>query len=168
MQYAVFDPAGFPTAFYDKRVSGLRKRPVYGEVPEPTEENPNPAPPLLGYEDNPDCKIPAEAIALTPEQYSELTNNAGLRRWENGRVVEYVPPTIEPVTVLPAVTLWERLTEAEAEQVDAAMATEPFRTRQIFMTANTFRSDHELWPLLVQMATDLFGEERAAELLSVA
>lgn len=72
------------------------------------------------------------------------------------------------VKILPAVTLWERLTEAEAEQVNAAMATQPFRTRQIFLTANTFRSDHELWPLLEQMATDLFGEERAAELLSPA
>jgi len=69
------------------------------------------------------------------------------------------------VSVLPSVTLWERMSPSEAEQVEAAMATQPFRTRQIFLTANTFRSDHELWPLLVQMATELFGEERAAELL---
>lgn len=79
-----------------------------------------------------------------------------------------IPETspVSAVTVLPAVTLWERLTETEAEQVNAAMATQPFRTRQIFMTANTFRSDHELWPLLVQIATDLFGGGRAAELLA--
>lgn len=76
------------------------------------------------------------------------------------------PVPLPPVIVIPAVTLWERLTEAEAEQVNTAMATQSFRTRQIFQTANTFRSDHELWPLLVQMATDLFGEERAAELLA--
>ncbi|WP_433762629.1 hypothetical protein [Brucella anthropi] len=76
------------------------------------------------------------------------------------------PITGSDVTILPAVTLWERLTETEAEQVNAAMATQPFRTRQIFLTANTFRSDHELWPLLVQMATDLFGEERASQLLA--
>lgn len=73
---------------------------------------------------------------------------------------------LPPVTVLPAVTLWERLTNAEADQVNTTMATQPFRTRQIFMTANTFRSDHELWPLLESMATDLFGEERAVQLLS--
>ncbi|WP_235906862.1 hypothetical protein [Brucella anthropi] len=72
----------------------------------------------------------------------------------------------DPVTILPAVTLWERMSEDEAEQVNAAMATQPFRTRQIFVIANTFRSDHELWPLLRQMATDLFGEARAAELLA--
>ncbi|WP_448786405.1 hypothetical protein [Brucella intermedia] len=78
------------------------------------------------------------------------------------------PVPLPPVIVIPAVTLWERMTDVEAEQVDAVMATQPFRTRQIFLTANTFRSDHELWPLLVQMATDLFGEERAAALLSPA
>lgn len=79
-----------------------------------------------------------------------------------------VYPTPDPVTVLPSVTLWERMTEDEADQVNAAMATQPFRTRQIFLTANTFRSDHELWPLLESMATDLFGEERAEQLLAAA
>lgn len=76
------------------------------------------------------------------------------------------PVPLPMVDVIPAVTLWERLTEAEAEQVNAVMATQPFRTRQIFLTANTFRSDHELWPLLQQMAIDLFGEVRASELLA--
>lgn len=84
--------------------------------------------------------------------------------WNGTAIVE--PPKEPELIVIPAVTLWERLTEAEAEQVDAAMATQPFRTRQIFLTANTFRSDHELWLLLVQVATELFGEQRAAELLA--
>lgn len=76
--------------------------------------------------------------------------------------VSHVPST----TVIPAVTLWERMTEEEAAQVETVMATQTFRTRQIFMTAQTFRSDHELWPLLTQMAVELFGEERASELLA--
>lgn len=74
-------------------------------------------------------------------------------------------PELDGIVVIPSVTLWERMTEAEAEQVETVMATQPFRTRQIFMTAQTFRSDHELWPLLTQIATELFGEDRAAELL---
>ena len=74
--------------------------------------------------------------------------------------------TVPTPVIVPAVTLWERMTNAEAEQVEAAMATQPFRTRQIFLTANTFRSDHELWPLLESMATDLFGEARSAQLLA--
>ena len=45
------------------------------------------------------------------------------------------------------------------------MASQSFRTRKIFETANTFRSDHELWPLLEEIAMDLFGVKRTAELL---
>lgn len=134
--FAMFNVAGFPTAFYCEEIHG---------------EN-----------------IPVGVIEITDEQWMQFVDNPGQRRWDNGQVVEYSPPAVEPVTIIPAVTLWGRLTDAEAEQVNAAMATQPFRTRQIFLTANTFRSDHELWPLLVQMATDLFEEERAAELLSPA
>lgn len=137
--FALFDAGGFPKAFYCREVHG---------------EN-----------------IPSGTVEISADEWGDFQNNIGLRRWDGSKVVEYAPPTPEPeliVTVLPAVTLWERLTEAEAEQVNAAMATQPFRTRQIFLTANTFRSDHELWPLLVQMATDLFGETRAAELLAAA
>lgn len=117
--------------------------------------------------ENPETIIPADAIELTEEVWRDLYDNQSHRRYVEGQIVEYVPPPPPPpVTVLPTVTLWERLSEAEAEQVNAAMATQPFRTRQIFLTANTFRSDHELWLLLMQMATDLFGEARAAELLA--
>ncbi|WP_192798451.1 hypothetical protein [Brucella intermedia] len=163
--YGQFDDDGFPVAFYDERVQGVRKLPIYGSVPDPTEGNPNPVAEIVGYQDNPDCQIPAEAVEISVEQHDEFLSWQGLRRWDNGQVVEYSPPDVDPVAIIPAVTLWERMTDVEAEQVNAAMATQPFRTRQIFLTANTFRSDHELWPLLVQMATDLFGEERAAGLL---
>lgn len=84
-------------------------------------------------------------------------------------ILPYTPmpePESDPVISIPAVTLWERMTEAEGEQVEAAMQAQPFRTRQIFTTAQTYRSDHELWPLLQQVATELFGEERAMQLLA--
>lgn len=110
--------------------------------------------------------FPSDAVEISPDQYTELLSYPSTRKWQNGVVVEYAPTPLLPVIVVPSVSLWERLTEAEAEQVNTAMETQPFRTRQIFLTANTFRSDHELWPLLVQMATDLFGEARAAELLA--
>lgn len=87
---------------------------------------------------------------------------------EADQFIKSNPPVLEPepvATVLPAVTLWERLDNDEADRVKAAMDTQPFRIRQIFLTANTFRSDHELWPLLHQVAVELFGEERGNELL---
>ena len=114
--------------------------------------------------------FPGDAIEISYEQYEELILNQGLRKWDGSKVVEHTPPIPEPepvVAILPAVTLWERLTEDEADQVNEAMASQPVRTQRIFTTANTFRSDHELWPLLEQMATDLFGAERAATLLAV-
>ena len=79
----------------------------------------------------------------------------------------YVNPlTVEPPTVVFSVDLWSRMTNSEADLVDAAMAEQPFRIRKIFESANSYRSDHELWPLLVQIATTLFGEERAAQILA--
>lgn len=82
-------------------------------------------------------------------------------------VAEYSEPEPETaITVIPAVTLWERMTEAEAEQVAEVMKTQSVRTVQIFNNATTFRSDHELWPLLEQIAHDLFGAARASELLA--
>lgn len=144
-KFIKFGPEGYPLFYYDELTYP------------PTEDgNRNPA-------------IPLGAIAVTEQQWADAQ---AMRLWlsSDGKITlppepEPIDPP-EPVTILPSVTLWERLTELEAEQVNAAMATQPFRTRQIFLTANTFRSDHELWPLLVQMATDLFGEARAGELLA--
>lgn len=75
-------------------------------------------------------------------------------------------PIPEPVTVVYAVDLWSRMTNAEADQVGAEMEAQPFRIRKIFETANSYRADHELWALLQQIATTLFGAERAAEILA--
>ncbi len=76
------------------------------------------------------------------------------------------PVVPDPVTVVYSVDLWTRMTNAEADQVGAAMDQQPFRVRRIFESANSYRSDHELWQLLVQIATDLFGAERAAQILA--
>lgn len=92
-----------------------------------------------------------------------------LAEWEAaGNAIEpYVPEPEAPTVIsIPAVTLWERMTEAEGEQVESVMQTQPFRIRQIFTTAQSYRSDHELWPLLQQVATELFGAQRAGELLA--
>ncbi len=92
---------------------------------------------------------------LTPEEIAELEASAP------GPIL--LP---EPVTVVYSVDLWSRMTNDEADQVGAAMEEQPFRVRRIFESANSYRADHELWPLLVQIATTLFGEERAAQILA--
>jgi len=86
---------------------------------------------------------------------------------------KFQPPVVpEPVTTVYAVDFWTRLdggedgNSGEVAQVLAAMEQQPIRTRKIFETANSYRSDHELWPLLQQLATSLFGAERAGEILA--
>lgn len=93
---------------------------------------------------------------LTDEEIAEIDDLAS------------APPVItpDPVTIVNNVDLWSRMTDAEADQVGAAMEQQSFRVRKIFESASTFRSDHELWPLLTEIAETLFGEERAAEILA--
>lgn len=88
---------------------------------------------------------------MTPAEINELPN---------------LLPEPDPVTVVYSVDLWSRMTDAEADQVGAAMEAQPFRIRRIFESANSYREDHELWPLLAQIATTLFGAERATEILA--
>lgn len=116
--------------------------------------------------EKPEDVIPTDAIEISEDDWRDLYENQNYRRYIDGEIVEYTPPLIESVTILPAVTLWERTTTTEAAQIEAAMETQDARSRNIFRTAQTFRSDHELWPLLEQLATELFGAERAAELLA--
>lgn len=77
-----------------------------------------------------------------------------------------LPEEPEPVTVVRAGDLWERLSDDEAEQVEAAIGTQTIRIQNIFRTRTEYHSDHEMWPLLVAIATQLFGADRATELLA--
>lgn len=74
--------------------------------------------------------------------------------------------TLPELTILFPGDLWRRTTDAEAAAIDAAMSAQSIRLARLFMTAQTYRSDDPLWPLLVQVATSLFGAQRAAELLA--
>lgn len=85
---------------------------------------------------------------------------------QDGGWVYIEPPKPAVISVLYPVHLWERMTQAEADAVGAVMAQQDFRTRQIFASASSYRSDYELWPLLHQIATQLFGAERAAQILA--
>lgn len=85
---------------------------------------------------------------------------------EIAELQSYAPADIDPVIIVYKLDLWSRMTDEEADQVGTAMEEQPFRIRKIFESAVSYRSDHELWPLLVQIATALFGEDRASEILA--
>lgn len=114
-------------------------------------------------------------IAIIDNQEMTVPNDMENRHrimladWESaGNVIEPYMPEPEAPTVIsiPAVTFWERTTEAEGTAIETMLNQQPFRVRQIFMTAQSYRSDHELWPLLQNAAVQLFGELRAGELLA--
>lgn len=90
--YALFNAAGFPTAFYVDDIHGSPTRPVYGEP-----DDGGGIPPIVGEEPNPECMLPAGVVAITEEQWGEFLASHGLRRWEDGAVVPYDPPPV-PVT----------------------------------------------------------------------
>jgi len=96
MRYATFDANGMPTGFYSDDVHGPRLLPVYGPIPEPTTDDPNPVAPIIGTKPNPACMIPAGAIEITDVQWQEFLANPGLRKWQNGQLVEYTPPPPVP------------------------------------------------------------------------
>ncbi|ANG97754.1 hypothetical protein A8A54_15450 [Brucella pseudogrignonensis] len=149
-KFIQFGPEGFPLYYYDE----ITYPPVLNEEGEAISVNPD---------------IPKDAHGVTDQQWDDA-RSANLWLSPDGKIT--VPPapkpieTPEPVVILPAVTLWERTSKTEAAAIEAAMETQDPRSRNIFRTAQTFRSDHELWPLLEQLAMQLFGEQRAAELLA--
>lgn len=143
MTKAVFNTDGIPLGFYNEEIHG---------------EN-----------------IPADAIDITDEQWLDLLAGCGSRAWKDGEIVDVAPPVVEipePVTIVYSVDFWTRLdggedgNSGEVAQVLAAMEQQSIRTRKIFEAANSYRSDHELWQLLQQLATSLFGEDRAAQILA--
>lgn len=84
-------------------------------------------------------------------------------------IIKIDPARVSPeVKVLYPVDLWSRLTNDEADQVEAAMAMQPVRIQNIFRAASSYRSDHELWPLLETVANNLFGAERASAILTAS
>lgn len=81
---------------------------------------------------------------------------------------EPVPAPGAPLTVLYPTDLWRRMTDGEVSAVEGVMNSQPARIQRIFNAATEYRSDDELWPLLQQIATNLFGAERAAEILAAS
>ncbi|MBC8719043.1 hypothetical protein [Ochrobactrum sp. Marseille-Q0166] len=109
---------------------------------------------------------------IVVDETTDLTEFAGYIRcaddvaigwsYANGEFVappSNTDPLVPVVIIIPALTLWRRMNNDEAEQVNDEMQKRPFRMRKIFETAPNFRSDDELWPLLEQIANELFGAD---------
>lgn len=75
-------------------------------------------------------------------------------------------PDAPKVVVVAKIEFYRRCSEQEALAIDAAFAAQPLRLRRIYDAAQTFRTDAEEWTLLLGAATQLFGADRAAQLLA--
>lgn len=73
---------------------------------------------------------------------------------------------ITPTIVLSKVDLFRRMTDAECAMMTRSLAAQSERIQAIFNAAQSFRSDAPEWPLLQAMASQLFGVERAAQLMT--
>lgn len=114
-KYASFDQYGRVIAFYDEAIHGPRLIPIYGDMPEPTEDNPTPARPYLGEQLNPDCTIPDDAVEITEDQYADLLDNQATRRCVDGQVVEYTPPPPIPTVEYFRIAI-QSLIDAKAQE----------------------------------------------------
>lgn len=110
-----------------------------------------------------DCEyasLPTDSNGIGPAIRQWLEDNRG-----DYEVLPYIQPPPLP-TIVRAEDFWSRLTNQEAEDIDAEMGTKQVRIRNMFRTASMFRSDNDLWPVLLSSLTDLFGATRAGEILS--
>jgi hypothetical protein len=164
--YMTFNEEGFLTGTWNSNVydeNKQRLRPVYGPVPEPTEDNPTPEAPIIGEEPNPDSPVPVEAVEITKEQADELFSYQGLRKFIDGEVVVYTPlPQPAPVpaevsdrqffqhlAISGLITEEEAYTYMQVGQLPPAFVAmiDQLPTNQRFdakmkLMANTFRRDN--------------------------
>lgn len=76
------------------------------------------------------------------------------------------PTPFLPVVFVRKLDYFSRMTDAEADTFQEMAATRPYRERAMLDAATQFETTHELWPLLLAMNVQAFGEARAAELLA--
>lgn len=95
---AVFDKDGRPVSFWNEQVHGSRKLPIMKNVDART------LPPgvfptfeIERWEDNPDCKIPTNAVEISEEHYRAFIKHPGRRRMcpERKELVACEPRSVE-------------------------------------------------------------------------
>lgn len=106
--------------------------------------------------------IPFTASPTDVEEHGRDLYAAAL---EAGNIGPYVAPPPQPYDFQIG-SLWDRLTDDEAEEFDSAASTaSPLKMRKQFQLATSMLSDSELFAWVRGILVGLFGETRADELL---
>jgi hypothetical protein len=110
---------------------------------------------------------PENSFEVSVEDWVTYRNSPGEYRFVDQMMTPYTPPPgPPPVIVVTKFDFWDRMTEGECTAAEEAIAAQSAKKRRTFETAQTLRSDNELWGLLVQLTEGLFGEDRAAVILA--
>lgn len=73
---------------------------------------------------------------------------------------------LAPLTRISKNAIWERATELESVAMRQMLNTQPVRTQEIYNGATHIETSHDLYPTLMAGLTQLFGAQRAEELLA--
>jgi hypothetical protein len=79
---------------------------------------------------------------------------------------EFVDPPAAPKTVLSKATLWRRLTDAEADGLDLALAAAPVRLRRLFEASARLDTADPDYPALRDVVIAALGKKRADKVLA--
>lgn len=104
-------------------------------------------------------------VEISQEDYDRLWPNPSHFKMVEGKLVEDIPPPLPVPTVIPKLELYRRMTDGEYAAMQQGVASQSKRIQDVFGMVENFREDDSLWPLLVSMGHQLFGEDRTAELL---
>jgi hypothetical protein len=95
--------------------------------------------------------------------------------WQDGEIVEVDESTLDPIAPAPLPTIsarvykapmFRRMTDEEYERYLQIRTGFPPRLQAIFDAAEYLSPDDEFWPDLMAAAEQVYGTERAAELLA--
>lgn len=115
--------------------------------------------------------IPGGCVEQEPPAFADGEQ----ARWTDGAwVVEPRPPAPEPetppepapLTKTHKATIWCRLSDEEAELLDAALLAAPLRLRRIFDAAQYLDTNDQDYPTLRAGVVAALGEERADAVLA--
>ncbi len=103
-------------------------------------------------------------VYSAPDDREEVPNRPGDNfDWRDGQWVERVASAA--IATISKDAIWRRATDEEAEQMEAALQAQPVRLRRIYEGATFISTSDELYAVLEGALVQLFGVERAAELL---
>lgn len=84
---------------------------------------------------------PSDTVEITEDQYRNFTENQGLRKYVNGRVVQYSPPSPSPTPIITYKgDVWRRVTEEQANQLDTEISKLGVRERNLW--SDSLHLDH--------------------------